>query len=112
MLVAAGLLVAPAPAAAAPVRPPAARAADAAGRGFAPVRPTAARDAHAAGRGFAPTATSYSPATGSQGFGVFVQGNAALGATSTVGPVAMGGNLTRQQLHRGEPDGGNVHGAR
>jgi hypothetical protein len=25
---------------------------------------------------------------------VFVQGNAAFGTTSTVGPVAMGGNLT------------------
>ncbi len=45
-------------------------------------------------RRFAPAAASYNPATGSQGFGVFVQGNAALGATSTVGPVAMGGNLT------------------
>ncbi len=44
--------------------------------------------------GFAPAAATYNPATGSQGFGVFVQGNAALGATSTVGPVAMGGNLT------------------
>jgi hypothetical protein len=75
-LVVASLLVAPAPATAAPVRPP------------------AARDAHAAGRGFAPAAATYNPATGSQGFGVFVQGNAALGQTSTVGPVAMGGNLT------------------
>ena len=111
-VVAASLLVAPAPAAAAPVRPPAAGAAHAADRGFTPVRPTAAsaahaadrglapvrppaaRDPHAAGRGFAPAAASYNPATGSQGFGVFVQGNAALGATSTVGPVAMGGNLT------------------
>jgi len=42
----------------------------------------------------APAAASYNPVTGSQGFGVFVQGNAALGQTSTVGPVAMGGNLT------------------
>jgi choice-of-anchor A domain-containing protein/uncharacterized repeat protein (TIGR01451 family) len=92
--VVASLLVAPAPAAAAPVRPTAARVADAAGRGFAPVRPPAARAADAAGRGFAPAAASYNPATGSLGFGVFVQGNAALGATSTVGPVAMGGNLT------------------
>ena len=111
-VVAASLLVAPAPAAAAPVRPPAAgaahaadrgftpvrpmaaSAAHAADRGFAPVRPPAARDPHAAGRSFAPAAASYNPATGNQGFGVFVQGNAALGATSTVGPVAMGGNLT------------------
>ena len=38
--------------------------------------------------------TTYNPATGSQGFGVFVQGNATLGASSTNGPVAMGGNLT------------------
>ena len=76
MLVAASLFVAPVAATAALVRPLAARAAD------------------AAGRGFAPAATTYNPATGSQGFGVFVLGNAALGATSTVGPVAMGGNLT------------------
>ena len=93
-LVAASLLVAPAPATASPVRPPAARDAGAASSGFAPVRTSAARDAHAAGRGFAPTAATYNPATGTQGFGVFVQGNAALGQTSTVGPVAMGGNLT------------------
>ena len=58
------------------------------------VRPLAARDADAASRGFAPAVTTYNPATGNQGFAVFVQGNAALGATSTVGPVAMGGNLT------------------
>jgi hypothetical protein len=32
--------------------------------------------------------------TGNQGFPVFVHGNAALGATSTTGAVAMGGNLT------------------
>ena len=76
MLVAASLFVAPVAATAALVRPLAARAAD------------------AAGRGFAPAVTTYNPATGSQGFGVFVLGNAALGATSTVGPVAMGGNLT------------------
>ena len=38
--------------------------------------------------------TTYNPATGSQGYGVFVQGNATLGASSTNGPVAMGGNLT------------------
>ena len=93
-LVAASLLVAPAPATAAPLRPPAARDADAAGRGFTPVRPPAARDTHAAGHRFAPAAATYNPATGSQGFAVFVQGNAALGQTSTVGPVALGGNLT------------------
>ncbi|MGD0936885.1 MAG: hypothetical protein ABR922_20220, partial [Streptosporangiaceae bacterium] len=81
-LVAASLLVTPAPATAAPVRPPAARDADAAGRGFVPVRPPAARAADAAGRGFVPTAATYNPATGTQGFGVFVQGNAALGQTS------------------------------
>ncbi len=75
-LAAASLLVAPAPATA------------------APVRPLAARDAHAAARGLAPAAAAYNPATGSQGFGVFVKGNAALSATSTTGPVAMGGNLT------------------
>ena len=93
-LVAASLLVAPAPATAAPVHPTAARAAHAAGRGFTPVHPLAAGDPHAAGHGFAPATASYNPATGNQGFGVFVQGNAALGATSTTGPVAMGGNLT------------------
>ncbi len=46
------------------------------------------------GRALAPAVTTYNPITGSQGFGVFVQGNATLGATSANGPVALGGNLT------------------
>ncbi len=36
----------------------------------------------------------YNPVTGNQGFTVFVRGNAALNATSSGGPVALGGNLT------------------
>ena len=63
-------------------------------RTMALVHPLVASGARGAGRGFAPAATTYNPSTGSQGFGVFVQGNAALGATSITGPVAMGGNLT------------------
>jgi len=51
------------------------------------------------------------PATGSQGFGVFVQGNAALGSTSTVGPVAMGGNLSVGSNFTVATRRGNVHGA-
>ena len=66
----------------------------AAPRTAALVRPLAARDTHAAGRDLAPATASYNPVTGSQGFAVFVQGNAALGATSAAGPVAMGGDLT------------------
>ena len=105
--VAATLCAAPAPAAARPGADPAATAVQpgamsltsrdggpAGQRTVALVRPMAARHAHAADRGFAPAAATYNPATGTQGFGVFVQGNAALGQTSTVGPVAMGGNLT------------------
>ena len=63
-------------------------------RTMALVHPVVTSNARAAGRGFAPAVTTYNPSTGSQGFGVFVQGNAALGATSVTGPVAMGGNLT------------------
>jgi hypothetical protein len=66
----------------------------AAPRTAALVRPLAARDTHAAGRDLAPATASYNPVTGSQGFAVFVQGNAALAATSAAGPVAMGGDLT------------------
>ena len=66
----------------------------AAPRTAALVRPVAMRAADTPGRDFAPAAASSNPATGSQGFAVFVQGNAALGATSAAGPVAMGGNLT------------------
>ncbi len=111
MLVAATLCVAPAPAAARlgadPSADPAATAAQpgamsltsrdgvpAGQRTVALVRPLAARHTHAASRGFAPAAATYNPATGNGGFAVFVQGNAALGATSTAGPVAMGRNLT------------------
>ena len=106
-LVAASLCAAPAPAAARLGADPAATAVQpgamsltsrdgvpAGQRTVAVVRPTAARHARAAARGFAPAAAPYNPATGNQGFPVFVQGNAALGATSTTGPVAMGGNLT------------------
>lgn len=106
-LVAATLCMAPAPAAARLGADPAATAvqpgamsltsrggAPAGRRTVALVRPTVARHAHAASRGFAPAAATYNPATGNQGFPVFVQGNAALGATSTTGAVAMGGNLT------------------
>ncbi len=57
-------------------------------------RPLTARKADAPSRELAPAVTTYNPATGSQGYGVFVQGNATLGASSTNGPVAMGGNLT------------------
>ena len=39
-------------------------------------------------------ATAVNPVTGSQGFGVFVAGNVALNATSSGGPVALGGNLS------------------
>ena len=107
MLVAASLCAAPAPAAARLGADPAATAVEpgamsltsrdgvpAAQRTVAVERPMAARHARAAGRGFAPAAATYNPVTGNQGFPVFVQGNAALGATSTTGAVAMGGNLT------------------
>ncbi len=103
-LVAASLCAGPAPAAARLGADPAATAVQpgamsltsgdgvpAAQRTVALVRPMAARHARAAGRGFAPAAAN--PVTGNQGFPVFVQGNAALGATSTTGAVAMGGNL-------------------
>jgi choice-of-anchor A domain-containing protein/uncharacterized repeat protein (TIGR01451 family) len=36
----------------------------------------------------------FNPVTGNRGFAVFVQGNAALNATASSGPVALGGNLT------------------
>jgi choice-of-anchor A domain-containing protein len=58
------------------------------------VHPPVASDDRAPGRGLAAAAATFNPGTGSQGFGVFVQGNATLGATSASGPVAMGGNLT------------------
>jgi len=54
----------------------------------------AASDARAHGRALMPEVVTFNPLTGSQGFGVFVQGNATLGASSINGPVAMGGNLT------------------
>ena len=93
-LVAATLCVAPAPAAARLGADPAATAVQPGAMPVALVRPMVASHARAAGRGFAPAAATYNPATGNQGFPVFVQGNAALGATSTAGPLAMGGNLT------------------
>ena len=63
-------------------------------RTLALVHPVAASGARAPGQALAPNAITFNPVTGSQGFGVFVQGNATLGATSVNGPVAMGGNLT------------------
>jgi choice-of-anchor A domain-containing protein/uncharacterized repeat protein (TIGR01451 family) len=36
----------------------------------------------------------FNPVTGNRGFAVFVQGDAALNATASSGPVALGGNLT------------------
>ena len=105
-LVAASLCAAPAPAAARLGADPAATAVQpgamsltsrdgvpAAQRTVGLVRPMAASNAHAASRGFASAAATYNPATGNQGFPVFVQGNAALFASSTAGAVAMGGNL-------------------
>ena len=38
--------------------------------------------------------SSYNPATGSQGFTVFVDGNAALNSSASAGPIALGGNLS------------------
>jgi large repetitive protein len=62
-------------------------------RTTAVAHPRVSSHALAPARALAPAVTTFNPATGSQGFGVFVQGNATLGATSTNGPVAMGGNL-------------------
>ena len=88
VLALAGLVVAaPAPLAATETQPSAERT-------MALAHPLVAGNVRAADRGFAPAVTTYNPITGSQGFGVFVQGNATLGATSINGPVAMGGNLT------------------
>lgn len=60
------------------------------------------------------------PAIGNQGFTVLVKGNAALNATATGGPLALGGPGRQshfqpgllQQLQPGDPDRGNVHRAR
>jgi large repetitive protein len=58
-----------------------------------PHRPPA-RPADRAARSSPLAAGSYNPVTGNQGFTVFVKGNAALNATASAGPVALGGNLT------------------
>jgi hypothetical protein len=62
-------------------------------RTMAVAHPRVSSHALAPARALGPAVTTFNPATGSQGFGVFVQGNAALGATAANGPVAMGGNL-------------------
>jgi hypothetical protein len=95
VLVSAGLSMAPVSAAARFGADPAATASQSgAQRAMALVHPLVASDARAPGHRFAPGAAASNPVTGSQGFAVFVQGNATLGATSVTGPVAMGGNLT------------------
>src|ERR1700733_2733733 len=92
-LVSAGLSMAPASAAAGSGADPAATAPQSGGqRTMSLVHPQVASGARAPDRLFAPAAAN--PITGSQGFAVFVQGNATLGATSVTGPVAIGGNLT------------------
>ncbi len=63
----------------------------------APAVASPARSAPGGGRvthGPAAATTSYNPVAGDQGFTVFVKGNAALNATASAGPVALGGNLT------------------
>jgi choice-of-anchor A domain-containing protein len=57
-------------------------------------RPLVGSNTRAPRRDLAAAAVTYNSGTGSQGFGVFVQGNATLGATSANRPIAMGGNLT------------------
>lgn len=46
-----------------------------------------------------PSGTAFNPASGNQGYLVFVQGNAALNASDSEGPVALGGDLSMSQMN-------------
>jgi hypothetical protein len=81
-------------------------------RAMASKHPLVASGTRAPRRELAAAAVTYNPGTGSQGIGVFVQENAAFGATSTNGPVAMGGNLTVGSNFTVASQTGNVHGVR
>jgi choice-of-anchor A domain-containing protein/uncharacterized repeat protein (TIGR01451 family) len=69
------------------------------GRHAAKARPLPARVRRSAGTAVPPSraaaaADPFNPVTGSQGFTLFIKGNAALNATASAGPVALGGNLS------------------
>ena len=94
-LVSAGLSTAPMSAAARLGADPAATASQSgAQRTMALVHPRVANDAARPAVASRSAVAAYNPITGNQGFAIFVQGNATLGASSVTGPVAMGGNLT------------------